>query len=223
LPSSALFKTPALFRLREPMMSARAARTPCQHKGLRRFGISLALAALLAGCSSGPAPTTFDLSALPAPGGQRGGRSVVIVSEPSAILAYESDRIVVRARDNIVTFLGGAQWADRLPRLFQNRLIQSLENTGRLRSVGRAGDRVIADYTLVGDIRLFEVQEETREAVIEIAIKLVAERGGGIAAAQVFTARAPVSSIDGAGASAALDTALQSLFQQITRWTAGRV
>ncbi len=29
-----------------------------------------------------------------------------------------------------LSFLGGGQWADRLPRLIQTRIIQSLENSG---------------------------------------------------------------------------------------------
>jgi cholesterol transport system auxiliary component len=191
---------------------------------LCRLALALPLAAL-AGCGGGPPPTTFDLSAARAERAGRvaAGRAVLVVSEPATILAYDSERLVVRTRDNVVTYLGGVQWSDKLPRLLQNRLIQSLENLGRLRSVGRPGDRLVADYVLVGDIRLFEVQENTREAVVELALKLVTERNGNIAAAEVFTARVPVASIDPAGATAGLDAALTAVFRQAARWVGGRV
>jgi cholesterol transport system auxiliary component len=54
------------------------------------------------------------------------------------------------------------------------------------------------------------------EAVVEISVKLVEEGAGRIAAAKIFTARAP-------GAAAALDAALGDVMGQIVMWTAGRV
>ena len=47
----------------------------------------------------------------------------------------EADRIIVREPGGSLSFLGGGQWADRLPRLIQARLLQSLENTGRLNAL----------------------------------------------------------------------------------------
>ncbi len=183
-----------------------------------RLATLLVTGTLLAACAGGPPPTTYDLSAPRQPPAGRGGATLV-VAEPSAIQALETDRLIVRTGGGVVTFLGGVQWVDRLPRLLQNRLIQTLENGGRLRSVGRPGDRITAQYQLTSDIRTFEVQEQSREAVVEVSVKLVTEGTGRIAAARVFSGRAPVSAIDGAGAAAALDTALGSVLRQIAAWT----
>ncbi|WP_204325184.1 ABC-type transport auxiliary lipoprotein family protein, partial [Stenotrophomonas maltophilia] len=71
------------------------------------------------------------------------------VSEPTGLQPFESDRIIVREPGGALSFLGGGQWADRLPRLIQTRLVQSLENSGRLRSVSRPGDKVASDYQLI--------------------------------------------------------------------------
>lgn len=174
-------------------------------------------AALLGGCGGGVAPLTFDLAALPAGRPIAAGRSIV-VSEPVGIQPFEADRIIVRENGGALSFLGGGQWADRLPRLIQTRLIQSLENSGRLRSVSRPGDKVVADYQLISEIRAFDVQAATGEAVVDLSLKLVADGTGKVAAARIFTARVPVSKIDAGNGARALDQALVTVLADVVRW-----
>jgi cholesterol transport system auxiliary component len=178
---------------------------------------ALLLAAVLGGCG-GSAPLTFDLAALP-PGGRSvaAGRSIV-VSEPVGIQPFEADRIIVRQGGGSLSFLGGGQWADRLPRLIQTRIIQSLENAGRLRSVSRPGDKVAADYQLISEIRAFDIQTATGEAVVDLSLKLVADGAGRVAAARIFTARVPVAAVDAASGARALDQALVTVLGEIVRW-----
>lgn len=179
---------------------------------------ALLLAAPLGGCG-GAAPLTFDLAALPAATGRpvAAGRSIV-VSEPVGIQPFEADRIIVREPGGALSFLGGGQWADRLPRLIQTRIIQSLENAGRLRSVSRPGDKVVADYQLISEIRAFDLQAGTGEAVVDLSLKLVADGSGKVAAARVFTARVPVAKIDAGTGARALDQALVGVLAEIVRW-----
>lgn len=174
--------------------------------------LSLAVAAC-----GGSAPATFDLSAA---SGARGkaGRGQLVVAEPTAISPLESDRIVVRAAPEQVAFLTGAQWSDRLPRLLQSRLVQSFENGKLLRSVGRSGDRIVADYVLTSEVRRFEIDVTTSQAVVVISAKLIGERSGRISAARIFTAQVPASASDGARASAALDQALSEVMRDIVGW-----
>lgn len=176
------------------------------------------LAAPLGGCGGGAAPLTFDLAALP-PSGRpiAAGRSIV-VSEPVGIQPFEADRIIVREPGGALAFLGGGQWADRLPRLIQTRIIQSLENSGRLRSVSRPGDKVAADYQLISEIRAFDVQAATGEAVVDLSLKLVADGTGKVAAARIFTVRVPVSKIDAGSGARALDQALVTVLADVVRW-----
>ncbi len=94
--------------------------------------VTLLAAALLGGCAGGATPLTFDLAALPAGGRSIASGRAIVVSEPVGIQPFEADRIIVREGAGSLSFLGGGQWADRLPRLIQTRIIQSLENSGRL-------------------------------------------------------------------------------------------
>jgi cholesterol transport system auxiliary component len=185
---------------------------------LRPLAGALLATLLLAGCGGGGATSlaVFDLTAPPVvrPGG---GRGQIVVGEPQGIAIYETDRIVVRS-GGVVTVLPGAQWADRLPRLLQTRLIQTFENARRAASVGRPGDRLVAERQLVAEIRSFEVLADSSEAVVTLSVKVIGERAGRILGAQVFSAREPVSAVNADNAPQALDRALSKVLVQVVAW-----
>lgn len=184
----------------------------------RPLAASLLAAALAASCSS-PPPTTYDLTAprqRVGGGGFVGGQ--VVVPEPVTVQTLEADRIVVKDAAGAVSFLSGGQWADRLPRLIQARLIQTFENASRIRAIARPGERVAADYQLNTELRTFHVLAATSEAEVEISAKVVNDREGKIVNARVFQARVPVASIDAATAARALDDALSKVLLDIVRW-----
>ncbi|HEY8564282.1 MAG TPA: ABC-type transport auxiliary lipoprotein family protein [Beijerinckiaceae bacterium] len=175
-------------------------------------------AALLAACSSGPSPTTFDLSA---PSQKvRGGsvRGQVVVAEPVTVQTFEADRIIVKDPSGAVSFLGGGQWADRLPRLVQARLVQTFENASRLKAVSRPGERITADFQLNTEIRAFNIDSATGEALVEISAKVVDDRTGRITTARVFSARVPVGAVEAGAAARALDQALSQVLLGIVRF-----
>jgi cholesterol transport system auxiliary component len=188
--------------------------------GLARVAAAMALLGLAA-CGTPPA-ATFDLIAPPI-SKSLPGRSQVVVVEPAALQLINSDRIIVRPKDGQVSYLSGAQWADRLPSLIQARLIQTFENGHRVGSVGRPEDKLTADATLVTEIRTFEIDaSQGSTAVVEIAARLVNEGTGRIVSAQLFKASVPAAGTSGPQASAALDTALQSVLRDIVVWVSAR-
>jgi cholesterol transport system auxiliary component len=183
-----------------------------------RLALSATLAATAPACSSGPPTTTFDLTA---PSRKVRGSAVagqVAVSEPVAIQVLEADRILVKDAAGTVSSLSGAQWADRLPRLIQARLIHTFENASRLKGVSRPGEHVTADYLLNTEIRAFQIDASTSEAFVEMSAKAVDDRMGRITNARVFNARVPVAAIDAGNAAHALDRALSIVLLSIVRW-----
>ena len=177
----------------------------------------VASALLLAGCGGGSAPTTFDLSAPRDFGRIGGGGGVLIVAQPTAVQALDSDRLIVKDSSGALSFLGGAQWADRVPNLVQTRLIQTFENGSRIAAVGRPGERIVPDFQLNTDIRAFNIDAASGQAVVEITAKLIGDRTGKVQRAKLFSARVPAGA-DGAGAAQALDQALSQVLIQIARW-----
>lgn len=191
--------------------------------GLRSKLALAALAAALAGCAGTP-DATYDLSA---PSGARlagAQRGVMIVPEPVAVAVIDGQKIVVKPRSGEVTFLPNSQWADRAPKLVQAKIVEALENAGRLKSVGRPGDRLTADHQLVTELRSFEIRAETAEAVVEITAKIVDDRAGRIVAGEVFRGSQPLgASIDGPSAARAIDAALAQALTQLVAWTGRRL
>lgn len=187
--------------------------------GLRRLALPLLLAAsaLLGGCGGG-AMTTFDLSAPSGFGRVGGSRAALVVAEPTTVQTLDSDRIIVKDSAGALSFLGGGQWADRVPRLVQTRLIQTFENGNRLGSVARPGERIVPDLQLNTDIRSFNIDAASGAAVVEITAKLVGDRTGKVQRARLFTARVPASASDGPAAAQALDRALSQVLIEIVRW-----
>ena len=177
----------------------------------------LVASALLAGCG-GSTPTTFDLSAPSGFGRVGGSRAVMVVAEPTAVQALDSDRVIVKDSSGALSFVGGAQWADRIPALVQARLIQTFENASRVGSVSAPGQRIQPDVQLNTDIRSFNIDAASGTAVVAITAKIVGDRTGQIQRARLFSARVPAGAVDGAGATQALDRALSQVLVEIVRW-----
>jgi cholesterol transport system auxiliary component len=188
-----------------------------------RLASAAVAALLLAGCGGGPPPATFDIAA-PRDGlSARPGRALIVVAEPSALAALDTNRLIVMTRSNGVAYLPDAQWADRLPKLFQVRLIQTFENAKRITGVGRPGDRLLPAAQVNSDIRRFGIEEASGEAVIEISVKIVNDRSGRIVAGNIFSRRVPAGGATGPTAAAALDLAMQDILRDVVSWVSARI
>jgi cholesterol transport system auxiliary component len=185
----------------------------------RAAAIVCALSLASAGCGA-PDRETFDLSGART-GAARGtslGRARYSVGEPLANQPVGSDRIVVRIGPQEIALLGGAQWADRLPRLVQTRLVAAFERAGL--SAAPAG--AVADRQLSTDIRRFEIDATRGVAVVEIAARLVNDKDGAALASRVFVGEAPAAATGGAQAAHALEAALDQAVRQIVGWARAR-
>ena len=187
---------------------------------LRRLAPVFILAAMAGACSSGPAPTTYDLSA---PTSRIGGASgvQVLVAEPAALQTLATQQIIVKDASGAISFLGGGQWADNLPRLIQTRLINTFENASQIRGVSRPSSGAVADVQLISELRSFEIATPGNEAVVEISVKIVNDSNGRIVNGRIFRARAPAAAVDAPNAARALDEALSAAMLDIVRWVSG--
>lgn len=201
-----------------------------KQKGGRLAGMAavLALAVSVGGCAQllgggDKAVPTFDLTAPSDFGTPRGSSAQLVVATPTALQVLDTERIVVEPKPGQITYLDKAQWSDRLPALFQARLIQSFENGNRGRAVARAGDAVTPDYTLLTDIRTFGLQTAGGgpEAVVEVYARIVGSTGR-IAAGRLFSARVAAAGTSGPEAAQALDAASDKVFVDIVKWASGR-
>ena len=186
---------------------------------MTRLGTAALLALALAGCSGGKPPQTFDLTAPRAPARSGAFSGNLVVAEPIANATLDGQRVVVKPASGEITYLPNVQWSDRLPKLVQAKIIEAYENSSRIRSVGRPGDRLSVDYQLVSELRAFEIDAATGAATVELTAKVINDKSGKIVAGRVFTARRAVgAAIDGAAATRALDAALGEVLSRLVSW-----
>lgn len=183
-------------------------------------------AGLLAGCAAlggtGEVLDTYDLvapatvSAAPV---RRGTQ--VLIAEPVAVRALDSQNIVVETAPFTIEYLGGAQWGDRLPRLVQSRLAEAFEGADRFAGVGLPGQGLAIDYQVVTDIRSFGIDLNAGVAEVDIAVKLLNDRNGVIVSDRAFQASVPVSSSgDSDTYVRALNAAFADVSARIVTWVA---
>lgn len=184
-----------------------------------QFFRAAALCALLAGCSSVGGTKALDTFDLTTPetvkAGPRKGKIQVLVTEPQALKALDSENIVVRNGAAQIQYLAGAQWSDRLPKIVQARLIQTFEKSGRFGGVGRPGEGLAIDYQVITEIRAFGIEDGV--AVVEIGAKLLNDRNGVVRSSKTFEASVRA----GAGANAfveALDQAFSGVAADLVAW-----
>jgi len=182
------------------------------------------LALAIAGCAAlpggGPAPLdTFELSAATVPA-HRQSRRQILIAEPSALKALDSQNIVIKPGTRSIQYLKGAQWADRLPLIVQARLAETFQRSGSFAGVGKPGEGLAIDYQVITEIRAFDVRVgQGDRAVVELFVRLLNDRNGEVRAQRSFTASAPVSGAGNPAYVAALDAAFGQAAQEIVRWT----
>ncbi len=112
----------------------------------------------------------------------------ILVDEPMASRAIDTDRIAVRPSDIEIKYYANARWSDRAPRLVQNLLIESLENSGAVELAGRGPSGLRAQYLLSGSLVDFQTEYQSGDAVVHIRLKLnlVEQKSGRVLAAKTF-------------------------------------
>ncbi len=204
-------------------------------KNAARAAVCIALAAVVSACGgsgvlggligSGNNPTpTFDLSA-PTNFGRLPpqARGLLAIEQPTALQILDTEKIVISPSPGQVAYLSDAQWVDRLPKLMQARIVQSFENSSRIRAVAKTQDRVNADYLLVVEVRQFGILAYENQAVVELSVKIVYQRGGRIAAGTVLKSSVASSGTAGQAATLALDQAFSDVLVQMVKWTSRRI
>lgn len=197
----------------------------------RRGGVG-ALAAVLvalvvAACGGGSATTAiYDLTATASEAGAGRARAGVqiLVPEPRALQALNTSSIAVKPTAQTISYYGQVQWADRLPRVLQTRIVQSFEDTGRVHAVGFPGEGLLINYQLPIEIRNFQLESGgAPTAVIEIAAKILDDRNGRVVATRVFRAEARSSGDGVDSAVAAMDVALKQVLDELIRWVVAEI
>lgn len=187
--------------------------------------VAAALALCAAGCVSvlpqaAPAKPRFHIAA--AETGALAGPPLsfsLVIEEPRATRVYDTVRIAVASAPGRIEYLGGAEWADRAPRLFQTAIVQTFEDAGRILAVGDRSAIPVADLVLQTDIRRMELNAEGGARAADVAIYARLTDGKGtVFAAQKFEAQAPAASIGPDDVYKAFDAAFDQVIAGVVGW-----
>ena len=173
---------------------------------------------MLGGKSPTAAPVIFDLTAPRAfPVLGKLPDVQIAIAEPTAVLALDSQRILVRAGSGEMRGLADAQWSDSVPKLVRARMIQSLENAQFPRVI-RQSDLSPASYQLLLDIRTFAIfDSDNLEAKIEIGGKTL-DKNGDVVGSEIFRTAKVAKGLDAASAARGLDEAFGAIVEEMVVW-----
>ena len=159
--------------------------------------------------------TATDL--LPAP--EEAPNWQLIVPEPTTLMGFNTDKILLQPSEGESVPVANAKWADNLPILVQAKVIESFEQAGYAKSVSRTSNAVTGDYQLLLDIRRFEISTASEPATAEIDfIAKLVDKDGKIFDATTFQGRAPVSGADAQAYVNAVDEVFGKLVGELVAW-----
>jgi phospholipid/cholesterol/gamma-HCH transport system substrate-binding protein len=141
------------------------------------------------------------------------------VAEPTAVVMYQTQRILLQAGDGGFTVLEKAQWSDSLTKLVQAKLIQAFENAQLFSSVDVPVEGAAPDCRLQTEIRSFAVSASpTPSADVAFAAKLISA-DGKIVAERLFQRSVPIPTTGEADAIPALNAAFVGVATDLVAWT----
>lgn len=161
-------------------------------------------------------PTTF-----PAPDTSRNWQ--LVIAEPTVQLAFNTDKVLKKAKAGELTTYPVGRWSDNLPNFFQAKLLQSFENAGYANSVSKPGFGGEPEYQLTIDIRSFHLSTiSTPKAEIIFNAKLV-DQSGKIIQSRLFTSNASAEDDTITAATASLSSAFKKSMTDLVMWTAEKI
>ncbi|MEM8662584.1 MAG: ABC-type transport auxiliary lipoprotein family protein [Pseudomonadota bacterium] len=185
--------------------------------------LCLGLAALiLAGCAGGAEKieAIYEISAPPAPAVSGTTSAQILVPEPRALEAYASNKIPVKPTPLTLSYYPSVALQDTAPKVMQRVMLDTFQNTGRVRAVGLPGQSLLINYQVVTELRAFHVETFAGTAArIEVSAKLLNDTNGRVVTDRVFSTVVPITSDSADTAAEGLNLAAQALAADVVAWT----
>ena len=143
----------------------------------------------------------------------------LVIPDPNAVIAFDSQKILIRTGPETLSAIDNAQWVDNLPKLVQARMVQSFENAHQLTAVSRPIEQLASAYRLELTVRNFEViLKPIPTALVDLSVRLIDEKGT-VTRANIFTKTLPAQSAEAPDVVAAINKVFSQLAKEIVIWT----
>jgi len=192
-------------------------------------GLSVAVLAIgLQGCALATVGTDAapDIYVLTTPdidlGSERPPISLqVVIDEPYAPAALDSNRIVYQPSPNEIRYFAGARWSDRAPLMVQALLVDTLDRTGKFQAVGRRSAGMRSDFIVRMSIVTFAAEKSgssTESVHVHFNAQLVRRFSDEIVAGRRFEAIAQPKSNNMLDIVNAFDDAMVVSLGDLSAW-----
>lgn len=212
--------------------------SPIEPRAVRWLGRAAwggALLAALAGCSILPKSEPIDTYRLPDMQRQTAAAharsdtnqvhalsaTTLRINRPLAAGVLAGQQMAVVPTPTQVSVYKGARWAEPLPVLVRNRILDAFLQDGRVPSLSNDERGIRADFELDSDLRAFqsEYQGAQPEAVVRLDVRLVQSDTQRIVASQRFEMREAVAGKQVPEVVQALGRASDGLARQLVSWS----
>ncbi|MEM7694312.1 MAG: ABC-type transport auxiliary lipoprotein family protein [Pseudomonadota bacterium] len=184
--------------------------------------LALTLMAALAGCagSDNAIEAIYTISADATPAAPSGTTSQLLVPEPRALASLGSNRIAVKPTPITLSYYPSVALEDTAPKVLQRVLLDTFQNTGRVRAVGLPGQSLLINFQVVTEIRAFQVETfGTNRARIEVSAKVLNDSNGRVRADRIFETEVAIPGDGPDQAAEGLNAAAQAISNDIVAWT----
>ena len=187
-------------------------------------GIVLVLGCFLTGCSllfdGGEPLPLYTLKSLPLKSTYKFGAPLAI-DLPLSESSLNTARIAVTPSLYQRDYLADGEWPDRLPKVVQEVLLESLSERWGGEHVNRNSAGLQTAYVLFSEIQdfsLYYLETGCAEVRLKIMFKLVDFQNRRVLAAHTFFERVSVASFTMTGIVGAFNQALQTLLEKAVPW-----
>ena len=148
---------------------------------------------------------------------------ILLVEQPVSPGDLDSARIALKPSALEVKYYGKAKWADRAPRMLQNLLVTSFENSGLIKSAGTEAMGIPADFRLKSTIRDFQADYPAPNAPpvvhVTLSFKLVRKLPSMTVSSKVISASAQAARDKLPDIMRAFDQATREVLEETVKWT----
>jgi len=195
---------------------------------LRSSGFGLACLLAVAGCSgfipTGPPPNLYNLTPKSTFSADLAVvEQQVVVEEPLAAGGLDTNRIALRPSATELKYFANSRWTERAPKMVQTLLVESLENSGKIISVGRQAIGLRSDFNLKTELREFQAEYfdtngDNPNVRVRINIKIVAQPQQKIIASRSFEEVLIAEGTSMQAIVTAFDRALGKVEKRLVEW-----
>lgn len=145
-------------------------------------------------------------------------QKILVIDHPVMYAPLDSTRIAIKTTPQTIDYIADIEWAERLPILIHDSLIQSLQNAGIFAAVGRLNANLKADYLITVDVRSFEKQCCEHTAETAYFVQLFDAQTKASLGSKLFTSKINLPNKDAKEVPKSLNHAQHNITKEIIAW-----